>query len=125
MAFRLEHVHLKTKDPQKTATFYMECLGATLIESTHGNTRFRLNLHGVTLNVTDFIEYQVRQQNYGVEHFALQTDDLDRAVAKLKASGARVLEEMVSRVPAHEGMRICWLEGPEGVQLEMIEVKAI
>jgi predicted enzyme related to lactoylglutathione lyase len=54
-----------------------------------------------------------------MEHFALDTDDLDGAVAQLKAHGARVLEQMVSG----NGRRICFLEGPDGVQLELIETK--
>jgi predicted enzyme related to lactoylglutathione lyase len=54
-----------------------------------------------------------------MEHFALDTDDLDGALAQLKANGARVLEEMVSA----NGRRICFLAGPDGVQLEIIETK--
>ena len=118
MAFKLNHVHLKTTDPEKTAKFYVENLGATMVAQT-GNGGYRLNLHGVSLNVTNFAENQTRQQVYGMEHFALDNDDLDGAVTKLKADGARVLEEMVSG----NGRRICFLEGPDGVQLEIIEVK--
>ncbi len=125
MAFKLEHLHVKTRDPQATARFYMEALGAKLIEATHGESHFRLDLHGLTLNVTNHIEEQRREQRYGLEHFALQTDDLDGTVAKLKALGARVLEEWVSPVPDKEHARVCFLEGPEGVQLELIEVKTL
>jgi len=117
MAFKLNHVHLKTTDPQQTAKFY-ENLGATVV-SEIGNRGYRLNLHGLTLNVTTHIQDQTRQQKYGMEHFAVDTDDLDGTVAKLKASGAKVLEEMVSG----NGRRICFLEGPDGVQLELIETK--
>ena len=118
MAFKLNHVHLKTTDPEKTAKFYVETLGATMLGQA-GNSGYRLNLHGVNLNVTNFADNQTRQQVYGMEHFALDTDDLDGTVTKLKANGARVLEEMVSGT----GRRICFLEGPDGVQLEIIEVK--
>lgn len=118
MAFKLNHVHLKTTDPQKTAKFYVENLGATIV-SEIGTRGIRLNLHGLTLNVTTFVEDQTRQQVYGMEHFALDTDDLDGTVAKLTASGARVMEQMTSG----NGRRICFLEGPDGVQLEIIEVK--
>ena len=124
MAFRLEHVHVKTKDPQRTARFYIEALGATLIESTDDNTRFRVDLHGVTLNITDHISYQTREQHYGLEHFAVETDDFDGTLARLKATGAKVLEEMVSPIPAHKGARVCFLDGPEGVQVELIEAKS-
>jgi catechol 2,3-dioxygenase-like lactoylglutathione lyase family enzyme len=118
MAFKLNHVHLKTPDPQQTAKFYVENLGATMV-SEIGTRGYRLDLHGLTLNVTTFVEEQTRQQAYGMEHFALDTDDLDGVVAKLKANGARVLEQMVSA----NGRRICFLEGPDGVQLEIIETK--
>jgi predicted enzyme related to lactoylglutathione lyase len=54
-----------------------------------------------------------------MEHFALNTDDLDGVVAKLKANGAKVLEQMTSG----NGRRIAFLEGPDGVQLEIIEMQ--
>lgn len=119
MSLKLNHVHLKTTNPQQTAKFYVDTLGATMV-SEIGTRGYRLNLHGLTLNVTTFVEDQTRQQAYGMEHFALDTDDLDGTVTKLKANGARVLEEMVSS----SGRRICFLEGPDGVQLEIIETKA-
>ncbi len=124
MAFKLEHVHLKTRDPRAAARFYIDALGATLIEATHGDTRFRVDLHGVTINISDHIEYQTREQRYGLEHFALCTDDLEGALADLKSRGARLMEQMASPIPAHAGKRICFLEGPEGVQLELIEADA-
>ena len=118
MAFKLNHLHLKTTDPEKTAAFYVEALGATMLGPV-GHGGYRLNLHGVDVNVTTFAPYQTRQQVYGVEHVALETDDLDGTVTKLTANGARILEEMVSV----RGRRICFLEGPDRVQLELIEVK--
>ena len=40
MAFKLNHVHLKTPDPQKTAQFYVNTLGANILEETTvGNGR--------------------------------------------------------------------------------------
>jgi len=118
MAFQLNHVHLKTRDPQQTAKFYVENLGATIV-SEIGTRGIRLDLHGLTLNVTTFVDEQTRQQVYGMEHFALNTADLDGTVAKLQANGAQVLEHMTSG----NGRRICFLEGPDGVQLEIIEMQ--
>ena len=118
MAFQLNHVHLKTRDPKQTAKFYVDNLGATIV-SEIGTRGIRLDLHGLTLNVTTFVDEQKRQQVYGMEHFALNTDDLDGTVTKLLASGAKVLEQMTSG----NGRRICFLEGPDGVQLEIIEMQ--
>jgi len=40
MAFKLNHVHLKAPDPQKTAKFYVNTLGANILEETTvGNGR--------------------------------------------------------------------------------------
>jgi glyoxylase I family protein len=118
MAFTLNHVHLKTHDPEKTAKFYVDTLGAKIVGEA-GNGGYRLDLHGLSLNVTTFVGSQTREQKYGMEHFALNTNDLDGTVAKLTANGAQVLEQMVSG----NGRRIAFLEGPDGVQLEIIEVK--
>lgn len=119
MAIKLNHVHLKTTDPKRTAQFYMDTLGATMVAEI-GTRGYRLDLHGLTLNITTFVQDQHRDQAYGMEHFALDTDDLDDTVTKMKANGARVLEDMV----AGNGRRICFLEGPDGVQLEIIETKS-
>jgi predicted enzyme related to lactoylglutathione lyase len=119
MAFQLNHVHLKTRDPRQTANFYVENLGATIV-SEIGTRGIRLDLHGLTLNVTTFVDEQTRQQVYGMEHFALNTDDMDGTVAKLQANGAKILEQMTSG----NGRRICFLEGPDGVQLEIIEMQS-
>ena len=70
MGLSLNHVHLKTPDPQKTAQFYIDTLGATKIADV-GDIGVRLDLHGLTLNVTKHIETQTRDQKYGIEHIAI------------------------------------------------------
>jgi catechol 2,3-dioxygenase-like lactoylglutathione lyase family enzyme len=118
MAFKLNHLHIKTKDPKQTAQFYVDNMGAKVVAEI-GNRGLRLDLHGLTINLTTHVEGQTRQQQYGMEHFALNTDDMDGTLAKLKANGATVLEEMTNA----NGRRICFLEGPDGVQLEIIEAQ--
>lgn len=119
MAFQLNHVHLKSHDPKQTAQFYVDNLGAIIV-SEIGTRGYRLDLHGLTINLTTHVAEQSREQHYGMEHIALNTDDIHGAVDKLKANGARVLEEAVGR----SGQRVCFLEGPDGVQLELIEMQS-
>ena len=118
MAFTLNHVHLKTHDPEKTAKFYVDTLGAKIVGEA-GNGGYRLDLHGLSLNVTNFVGSQTREQKYGMEHLAIDTDELDALVAKLEAQGIRILEKTV----VSGGRRVCFFEGPDGVQLEFIETK--
>ncbi len=117
MAFKMNHIHLKTPDPEKTAKFYVDSLGAKIVGQAGGNG-LRLDLHGLSVNITKFIEGQTREQVYGFEHIAIDTDDLDNVVASLKASGAKILEE----TQVGEGRRVCFFEGPEGIQLEVLEI---
>ena len=121
MAFQINHLHIKTSDPRKTAQWFVENLGAKIAAENRNGDRvsFRLDLHGLGLNVTDFLEGQKLGQHYGMEHLALDTDDIAGEVQKLKARGARILEER--QLP--DGRHVCFFEGPEGVRLEVMEWK--
>ena len=118
MAFKLNHVHLKTKDPETTAKFYVDTLGAKIVSQSAGGA-MRLDLHGLSLNVSRFLDSQTREQKYGIEHIAIDTDELDALVEKLKAQGINILEQTT----VSGGRRVCFFEGPDGVQLEFIEMK--
>lgn len=118
MTLKLNHLHLKTKDPEQTVRFYVDNLGAKIVnQSPRGG--YRLDLHGLSLNVTQFLDDQKREQKYGMEHIAIDTDELDALIAKLEAQGIHILEKTV----VSGGRRVCFFEGPDGVQLEFIEMK--
>ena len=118
MTLKLNHLHLKTRDPDKTVKFYVDNLGARVV-SKNPNGGYRLDLHGLSLNITDFLESQTREQKYGMEHIAIDTDELDLLVNKLEGQGIRILEQTT----VSGGRRVCFFEGPDGVQLEFIEMK--
>ena len=46
MTLKLNHLHLKTKDPDKTAKFYVDVLGAKIV-SQSPNGAYRLDLHEI------------------------------------------------------------------------------
>ena len=119
MTLKLNHLHLKTRDPEKTAKFYVDTLGAKIVNK-NPNGGYRLDLHGLSLNITNFLVSQKREQKYGMEHIAIDTDELDAIVEKLKAQDIHILEETI----VSGGRRVCFFEGPDGVQLEFIEMKA-
>lgn len=119
MTFKMNHLHLKTTDPEKTAQFYVDTLGAKIV-SKSATGGYRVDLHGLSLNVTKFLDEQKRDQKYGMEHIAIDTDELDDLVEKLRAQGIHILEETV----VSGGRRVCFFEGPDGVQLEFIEMKS-
>ena len=122
MSYRVNHLHLKTPDPRRTAQWYVDYLGAKVVserKSPSGQPVLRLDLHGVPLNVTGYIEGQRLEQHYGLEHVAVDTDDFAGEVEKIKASGAKILEER--SLP--DGRKVCFFEGPDGVRLEFLEMR--
>ena len=116
MAFGIHHLHVKTRDPKQTMQFYVDNLGATLIAEVAGRG-YRVNLHGLTLNITTLVDAQSREQHYGIEHIAVDTDDYTGTLAKFRANGVQVLEEL----PPNNGRRVGFLQAPDGVQIEVIE----
>jgi catechol 2,3-dioxygenase-like lactoylglutathione lyase family enzyme len=116
MALAIHHVHLKTRDPKQTLQFYIDNLGATLI-ADRGARGYQVSLHGLQLNITPLIDTQTREQHYGIEHIAVDTDDYAGTLAKFRANGVRVLEEL----PPTNGRRVGFVEAPDGTQIEVIE----
>jgi lactoylglutathione lyase len=116
MGFAVHHVHLKTRNPRQTMEYYVKNFGATVVADV-GARGYRVNLHGLQLNISPLIDDQTREQHYGMEHIALDTDDYTGMLARLKANGVRVLEEL----PPTNGRRVCFLEAPDGAQIEVIE----
>jgi catechol 2,3-dioxygenase-like lactoylglutathione lyase family enzyme len=116
MALQVNHLHVKSRDPRAMAQFYVDNFGATFVAET-GPTGYRLNLHGLMMNVSGFIEAQTREQRYGIEHVAVDTDDYPGTMQRLRSNGVTILEELVGP----SGRRIGFCEGPDGVQMEIIE----
>ena len=118
--FKLVHLHIKTPDPKKIADYYVDALGAKIeAEMTTPLVGYRLDLHGVTLNVSKFVDWQSRVQDYGFEHIAISTDDPAGVIERVKANGGQVLEEIT-----RDGRTIYWGKGPDGVGFEILQTRA-
>src|SRR4026209_2448493 len=74
MTINVHHVHVKTRDPKGTVQFYVDNLGATMT-ADRGTRGYTVRLHGLQLNITPIIDSQTREQRYGLEHIAVDTDD--------------------------------------------------
>ena len=120
MAYKVNHFHFKSPDARKTAQWYVDYFGAKVVSESEdpiGQVAFRLDLHGVPMYVTGFVEGL--EQHYGLEHIAVDTDNYAAEVERVKASGARILEERI--MP--DERKLCFFEGPEGMRLEFLEMR--
>ena len=57
----------------------------------------------------------------GLDHFGLRVTGIDQVVADLKAKGAEFTMELNAPRP---GISICFVRGPEGVSIEILERSA-
>ena len=124
-AFSFNHIHLLTRDPKATAHYYNRMFGAKILESTQSDSKPRIDLElgGVSI----FILRAPPEQEtpacppgpyLGLDHFGLRVNNLDEAVAELKAKGAEFAVEPKTIRP---GVRIAYVHGPENARIELVE----
>jgi len=53
----------------------------------------------------------------GLRHVSFEVDDVDAALARVRAHGA----ELVGEVESGGGYRLCYVRGPEGIIVELAE----
>lgn len=121
--FTMDHVHLRSPDPVRTADFYIEMLDAEPAGRMQNGAALRVvvKLGGVPL----FIE-QVPPGTasppvppfLGLEHIGLAVPDLDAAVAELRRRGAEFAVEPHSPRP---GFKLAFLQAPDGVRVEILQ----
>jgi lactoylglutathione lyase len=120
--FTFEHIHLRSPDPEATATFYEKMFGARIIRSTQeGKPRVDVELGGMQVFIAPVAADAAAAPTspyQGLDHFGLTVTGIDGLVAELKAKGAEITREPVTIRP---GVRIAFLRGPEKVSIELIE----
>lgn len=119
-----DHMHLRSPDAEATAQWFERMLGAEVLRTMQqGKPRIDLKLGGAKIfiaevaagdgvNVAPVTPYQ------GLDHFGLFVKDLDVVAADLKAKGVEFATE--PHVP-RPGIKICFLRGPQGISIELLE----
>ena len=54
----------------------------------------------------------------GLDHFGLTVKDIDAVAAEIKAKGVEFTKE---RTTIRPGVRICFIRGPQGISIELLE----
>ena len=119
-----DHIHLRSPDPEATAQWFERMLGAQVIRSVqHGTPRIDLKLGGANIFIApvtpgDGVNAAPQTPYQGLDHFGLAVSGLDAVAAELKAKGAEFSKEPHSPRP---GIKICFLRGPQGISVELLE----
>lgn len=120
--YTFDHVHLRSPDPEATAAWFEDKLGAQIIRSLQGGKpRIDMKVGGADIFIiqADAAAAAPPSAPYqGIDHFGLSVVGLDEAVAGLKAKGVQFTMEPTSPRP---GIRICFIRGPENILIELLE----
>jgi catechol 2,3-dioxygenase-like lactoylglutathione lyase family enzyme len=123
-----DHVHLRTPDPEGMAQWFERMLGAEVIRSMQqGKPRIDLKLGGANIfiapvaanegvNPPPVTPYQ------GLDHFGLTVSGIDAVAAELKGKGVEFTKEPTTVRP---GVRVCFIRGPQGISIELLERWAV
>lgn len=122
--FTWEHVHLRSPDPEATAQWYHDKLGAEVIRTKNadGSTRLDLNLSGQKVFIAPADPAKTgappASPYLGLDHFGLTVDNLESATAELKAKGVVFTMDPKQLRP---GVKIAFITAPENVSIELLQ----
>ncbi|MDE2376905.1 VOC family protein [Bradyrhizobium sp.] len=115
-----DHVHLRSPDPEATATWLRDVLGGEIVR---GPGRIDVKLGGANIFIAPLEPGQAMNPppphpHQGLDHFGLAVKDIDAVAAEIKAKGVEFTREPTTIRP---GVRICFIRGPEGISVELLE----
>ncbi len=125
--FTYDHIHLRSPDPEATARWYERVFGAEVLRSVQeGKPRIDLKLGGANIFIApvaagDGVNPPPTTPYQGLDHFGLTVSGIDAIAAELKAKGVEFTREPTTVRP---GVRVCFLRGPEGVSIELLDRNA-
>ena len=122
----MDHVHLVSKDPMKTAEFYEKTFGAKKEDETLPDGRLLLsrilNNDSVTIKISNPrpkpLIANTLPDGCGLEHYGLWTDDIESAVTEMKGQGVKFVQE-ITALPS--GTKISFFVTPDGDLVELLQ----
>ena len=119
-----DHVHIRTRDPEGTAQWFERMLGAEALRSMQeGKPRIDLKLGGANIFLApvaagDGVNAPPTTPYQGLDHFGLSVKGIDAIADDLKAKGVEFTKPPTTVRP---GVRVCFIRGPEGVSIELLD----
>jgi catechol 2,3-dioxygenase-like lactoylglutathione lyase family enzyme len=115
-----DHVHLRSPDPEAMAAWLENVLGGVIIR---GPGRIDVKLGGANIFIAkvepgDGVNAPPTTPYQGLDHFGLTVKDIDAVAAEIKAKGVEFTKEPTTIRP---GVRICFIRGPQGISIELLE----
>jgi lactoylglutathione lyase len=114
--YEFDHIHLMSPDPVKTADFYEKTFGArkSVKDMGNGRTSVSVDIKGTKILIAPKSGGEAEKPS--LDHFGIRTDNLEKAVAEIKAKGVKFTMEIRQITPE---FKISFLQTPDGVSIEL------
>ena len=129
MAYKFNHVHIKSQNPEEVANWYVEAFQFEILSSVFrdsGDQFVRCKTKdGVAINISGARTNEVLPElgsgvHLGIEHFGIEVDNMEKDLTRVETLGARVLEG--PNVNPASGMSIAFIGTPDGSRIEIMEI---
>ncbi|SUZ55429.1 uncharacterized protein METZ01_LOCUS8283 [marine metagenome] len=111
----MHHLHLSSEDPERTLAWYAENFGGE--SDSFAGVLPGLDYGNIWLLVARADAAPMPTQGRSLDHLGWKYEDLTSAAETLKASGV----EFTVEPRPFRGIRISFVEGPDGVRIELVE----
>jgi len=128
MAFRINHIHFKSRDPKASADWFVSAFNFTILtdEVRQSGDRFIRCMtedNGLQVNFSgeqngEKLPVGVIGPHLGLEHFGIVSADIHADVARLSALGATLDEGPRS---GRGGQMIAFMHSPDGFRIELMQ----
>ena len=127
MPYLVNHIHLKSKDPKKTADWFVDAFKVKIMSDTVRDFGDRFIVTqtegGLAINISNERTGETlgpgdANVHYGLEHFGFDTDDIEADFARLEGMGAEIQE---GPIPLPDGRKIGFLAAPGDIRIELIQ----
>ncbi len=127
MPYRVNHIHLKSHNPKASADWWVGAFNFTIVSDVvrEGGDRFITcqSEDGMRIPISEALPGEILAPGdagvrEGLEHFGVDSDDLDADIARLEGLGATLLDGPRAVNPS---TRIAFVEVPDHVRIELIE----
>jgi catechol 2,3-dioxygenase-like lactoylglutathione lyase family enzyme len=132
MPFRINHIHLKSPDPRKTAEWYVAAFrfkilsdetrvfGDRFVRCASEDSGMAVNISGARTG--ERLGPGDAGAHHGLEHFGFDSEHLETDIQRLEGLGAKLLEGPIQN-PG--GARIAFLRAPDDCRVELVERRQI
>ena len=126
MPYAINHIHLRATDPQRSAAWWVKAFNFTIVSDTERASGVRFvacdSENGVRVNISSAGTGETLPPGdaglrEGLEHFGVDSVNLEQDIERLSALGA----SLVDGPRPGSVSRVCFLEAPDHVRIELIE----